>query len=344
MPRTIQCKQCEAVLNLPPTIAAGKRLKCPRCGLKFVVSQRDASSESTFPGMADAASSNFEVPRSPHQRSPHDLDDLPIPRADRDLRETFDLPLLSGRELERGTVASVPGASDAASLFRDDPPRRKKTTAAEARRSARRCTRCGGVVPQGMSICMSCGTDQETGLRVGFEDEFAPPPPPPPSGPPFHVLMVGGLCLAGGIVLAIMSVAQSVHSESQLANLSWLALGLVSLFGIFAAVEFLRGKSARLMLTAIAIGCIVDVMGMIALPIIQASFDEPEHILAPAHSADIDDEDTAIRPLEERIDSRKLAAGVALLAIGGVLSIYMLSPTVKKYIHSRVARDEGYLS
>ena len=43
------------------------------------------------------------------------------------------------------------------------PPKRRKT-AAESRLTARRCSGCGGYVPQGMSVCMSCGLDQETGL------------------------------------------------------------------------------------------------------------------------------------------------------------------------------------
>ena len=69
---------------------------------------------------------------------------------------------------------------------------------------------CGGVVPQGMSICVSCGVDQETGLRVGLEDDLVPPPPPAPSGPPLHVAIIGGLLGVAGLTLLILSLIRSV--------------------------------------------------------------------------------------------------------------------------------------
>ena len=48
MPRTIQCKSCGIILNIPDNVSAGKRLRCPKCGLRFVVTVADASSESTL--------------------------------------------------------------------------------------------------------------------------------------------------------------------------------------------------------------------------------------------------------------------------------------------------------
>ncbi len=338
MPRTIHCNQCHAVLNLPVSIAAGKKLKCPRCGLKFKVSQKEASSESTAPGIADAATSTsasspiFDVNNRSRQ-----LDDLPMSLSDGDLRDAFNLPLMSGRDLESSQVASPQRETgDAAALFEDVSPVRRKKTAADARRVARRCSFCGGLVPRGMSICSACGTDQETGHRVGLDDDFAPPPPPPAPGPPIHVLLIGGLCAAGGVTLAILSAARSVGSGSGLENASWLSLALVALFCVFASIEFIRGKSARLLLVAIALGSVVDVMALIALPIIQASFDAPEHIVVPANSADLDDADTAIRPLEDRLDTGRMTLGVVLLFVFAALVMYLLSPTVKKYVHSRV--------
>ena len=54
MPRTVFCQECRAILNLPAATRAGKRLKCPRCGTRFIVSEDEASSASTLPGQADA--------------------------------------------------------------------------------------------------------------------------------------------------------------------------------------------------------------------------------------------------------------------------------------------------
>ena len=38
-------QHCGVVLNLPAHVQAGKRLKCPRCATRFVVSEADASSD-----------------------------------------------------------------------------------------------------------------------------------------------------------------------------------------------------------------------------------------------------------------------------------------------------------
>ena len=76
-----------------------------------------------------------------------------------------------------------------------------------------------------MSICGVCGTDQETGLRVGLEDDLAPPPPPPPQGPPVHVSIAGGLVITGSLILLILAVIQSTKTESSIQFLSWLCLG-----------------------------------------------------------------------------------------------------------------------
>lgn len=173
MPRTTQCQNCGIILNLPANAAAGKRLKCPKCGLRFALTVADASSESTLAGPADAdwlSRVDLETLKPP-------LDDLPVSLGDHDLRETFDLPLMSGgRDAETAPGA---GMADAASLLDEPAPKRRKT-AAEARSTARRCSNCGGYVPQGMSVCMSCGLDQETGVRVGMDDDLIPPPPPRP--------------------------------------------------------------------------------------------------------------------------------------------------------------------
>ncbi len=165
-------------------------------------------------------------PRPRHSifiRRPTPRDDLPPSLGERDLREAFDLPLVSGsaRDMERHDGADA-GRADAAALFEDRPARRKPT-AAELRSQARRCITCGSGVPKGMSICSVCGTDQETGLRVGLADDLAPPPPPAPSGPPLHVSLVGGLCITGSLILLILAVIQSTKTESSIELLSWLA-------------------------------------------------------------------------------------------------------------------------
>ncbi len=264
MPQTTQCFKCGVILNLPPGIKPGKRLKCPRCSTKFTISESDASSASTMPGIADAtAASTFDM-----QKRTSPPDDLPPSLGSGDLREAFDLPLISGsaRDMERNAGGPGAAAADAAALF-DDRPARRKPTAVEARSQGRRCVTCGSGVPRGMSICTVCGTDQETGLRVGLEDDLAPPPPPAPQGPPVHVSITGGLVITGSLILLILAIIQSTQTDTTIQFLSWLSLGLVSGYGVYASVQFIRGKSAKLLIAALTLGVIVDVMTLIALPL-----------------------------------------------------------------------------
>jgi hypothetical protein len=330
-------------LNLPDKVTPGKRLKCPKCGSRFVVTVEDASSESTMPGLADADPATlFELEQRPPSRddlpTPRrgpGLDDLPLPVAEGDLRETFNLPLVSGREAERAEVAAGPADGDAAALFEDRAGPQRRTTAGDARRRARRCSHCGGLVPQGMSICVSCGCDQESGLRVGLEDDLVPSAPPRPQGPPVHIAVTGGLCAAAGSILLILSLIQSVRGSGRWENYGWLCLALVSAFGIFAAVQFIRGRSAKPLMLALSLGVIIDLMGMVAFPLIQANLQAPDRIVSEAKAPDLDASDIEIKPNVERLDARSIEVGIILVGIYVMLSVYLMSPLVKKYFHSR---------
>ena len=332
MPRTTQCQKCGVILNLPTSASAGKRLRCPHCGVRFVMTVTDASSESTLPGPADADwPSRFELPT--HPRIP---DEPPLPFAEKDLRDTFDLPLISAREAEQSGAAPEPAIGDAAALLDDRPAPKRRLTAAEARSRARRCSQCGGLVPQGMSICVSCGTDQETGLRVGLEDDLAPPQPPSPQGPPVHIALIGGLCGTAGLILLILSLMNSVGGAGGWQNYGWLCLAMVSAFGIFASVQFIRGRSVKLLMTALTLAVFIDLMTLVAMPLIQANLlDDTDKIIKPVNSDDPDVLDIAITPLKERIDSRSITLGISFIVVYAILSLYLMSPPVKKYLHPR---------
>jgi len=141
MPRTILCQKCGVVLNLPAAASAGKRMKCPKCGHRFAISEKDASSESTVAGDTDAdlvSSRDFG-------KRPPSHDNLPVPAGDKDLRDLFDLPLGTAASIEKSAVESKkPVVSDAEALFQEPSVRKKKSTGAEARAQARRCVSCGG--------------------------------------------------------------------------------------------------------------------------------------------------------------------------------------------------------
>jgi phage FluMu protein Com len=335
MPRTIQCNKCGVILNLPDRTKAGKRLKCPRCAFKFVVTEAEASSVSTVPGLTDAApASTHELPKRPPSQ-----DDLPTTFVEGDLRETFDLPLISGREAERGAAVPQPTIGDAASLFDDRGAPKRKTTAADARAKARRCSSCGGIVPQGMSICISCGLDQETGIRAGLDDEdLLPAGPAPSQGPPIHVAVVGGLCVAVGLILVLLAVTRSVRGNSDWRQYGWLFLACVSAYGIYSAVEFIRGRTAKLLMVSLMLGIIVDLMALVALPIFEVILDDPQHIISTETKPDLDDSNVQIKPPEQRMDTRRISYGIGVIVSFAILYLYLMSPPVKKYIHSRAAR------
>jgi hypothetical protein len=291
----------------------------------------DASSESTLPGPADADwPSRFELPTKPPTP-----EELPLPMADRDLRETFDLPLMSARDAETSGATTEHAIGDAASLLEERGGPKKRVTAAEARGRARRCSHCGGLVPQGMSICVTCGTDQETGLRVGLEDDLAPPPPPPPQGPPIHIALIGGLLGTVGLIFLIVSLIYSVRGAEDWQKYCWLCLALVAGFGIYAAVQFIRGRSAKLLMMALTLGVVIDLMTLIAMPLIQPSLKNKEQITKIVDSDDPDLNSTQIEQAEKQIDIQRIELGVGLIMIYTALSWYLMSPPVKKYIHPR---------
>ncbi len=336
MPRTIQCQKCGVVLNLPPHVNVGKRLKCPRCTTRFVVTEADASSVSTLAGTTDAALTSFDL-----EKMPPNLDDLPAATSTGDLRDTFDLPLVSGREVERGEAVSGSATADASALFADTGAARRRQTAAEARARARRCSHCGGGVPAGMSICPTCGTDQETGMRVGLEDDFAPAAPPRPGGPPLHVAIIGGICGTAGIILALTSVIQSTRGTSSVEHYFWLSLAILSVFGIYACVQFIRGRSARPLMLALGLGVAFNLVGLVAYPLIEPMLRDPDQVI----KHDIKPEDPGdaailILPFEERINSERIATGVGILILYAVLSLYLISPPVKKFLF-RSRGDHG---
>jgi hypothetical protein len=338
MPRTILCQKCGVVLNLPATVTVGKRMKCPKCAHRFAVTDKDASSESTVAGDADAVVSTQEFGKRPPSG-----EDLPVAVADRDLRDMFERPMGTGTSIEHEAVSGrKPAVSDAEALFQDEPARRKKPKGAEARAQSRRCGNCGGHVPKGMSICVSCGLDQETGMRVGLEDDLAPPPPPPSIGPPLHIAITGFLCGIASVVLLILSLIQSVRGEAGVTQYGWLCLALVSGFGIYGAIQFFIGKSVKYLMLALTLGVFVDFASLIALPILQANFEDRERVISrvQTRNADpdsLDAEDVEIKPIAERIDQQKITLGLIVIMIYVLLSVYLMSPAVKRYFARQAA-------
>jgi hypothetical protein len=319
-------------LNLPASVNAGKRVKCPKCGHRFAISESDASSESTLAGDADVdITSSREFGKRPPSR-----DNLEVAPGDKDLRDLFELPLGTGASIEKSAVAEPKAVlSDAEALFHDSAPRRRKPMGAEARAQARRCVACGGFVPMGMSICGACGVDQDTGMRVGLDDDLAPPPAPAPSGPPLHIAITGFLCGLTSALLLVLALVQSVRGEPGLTQYAWLCLALVSAFGIFGAVQFFIGRSVKYLMLALTLGVFAGGLSLIAVPIYQAAFADQDSVVtkvAKKNAPDAADiEDVQINPMTERLDFQRIQGGLVVILIYTLISIYLMSPPVKRY-------------
>lgn len=328
MPRSIHCLHCGVSLTLPPQ-ADGRRVKCPKCGGRFLVGSAGDAPPAGTPNGPDPNSTLLLS-----KASSAELSVMPV--AAGDLRETFNLPMMTEevtaapRSKDHASVPNDPGdheVADALSLFQDQPaaPRRKK--GAEARAASRRCPTCGGVVAVGMSICQTCGLDLETGVRVGLDDDLAPPPPSRQVGLPLPILIIGGLGCAASAALVVLAILLW-HGGTSGAQYFIPVAG----FGIYASVQFLRAKSVRLILIALTIGAVIDFVALIALPI-YVSQSDIQIVERKGPAEDPNDADFAIRNPAELLDTNKLSTGIAVLALYAGVSIYLLSPQVQKHYH-----------
>ena len=337
MPRTTLCQKCGVVLNLPASITAGKKLKCPKCGNRFTATEADLNSNSSSRVAVDTALSATREMKKP----PLTADERPVPNAESNLRERFSAPMGTGASVERSAAGgAVSASSDAEALFQDQPVRKKKSSAAQARAQARRCLQCGGHVPIGMSTCVNCGVDQETGMRVGQEDDLAPSPPPPPEAP-LHVSITGFLCGLAAVILLILGLVQSIRTQAGVSRYGWMCLAVVSSLGIFGAVQFLKGRSAKQLMIALTLGVLVNLAFLIAVPIYQANFSDEETALVRVkdknHPGSYDDENIEIQPISERLDGERLTLGFIVILLYALLSVYLMSPSVKRYLARRAA-------
>lgn len=255
-------------------------------------------------------------------------EDMPLPMAEGDLRETFDIPLMTEAD-----TSPAPRGADAVALFKDSPPAPRRPAHAEARSKARRCPTCGGVVPMGMSLCSSCGLDLETGHRIGFADEDlnAVPQTGRNTGMPMGIAIVGTTAVLGSAVLMIFSLVRWFRAGE-----GFEFLALVCLFGIFAGVQFLRGKTVKLLLVALSLGALIDVVALIALPVynaMESAAITPGNPTAPPEgtSEEVEEAPAVIHSYVQDLDPNKITWGIALLLVYAALVLYLSSPPVRRY-------------
>jgi DMSO reductase anchor subunit len=177
-----------------------------------------------------------------------------------------------------------------------------------------------------MSLCSTCGLDLDTGARIDLAEEIEAVAGPRRSvAPPIGVVIVGGLSISTAVIFSIISLLQWQKGET-----GYIFLLLVCLFGIGAAVQFLRSKTTRLLLVALTLGAMIDVVAMMVLPVYDAVTQVDTRDQSPDPD-DVDASDVAIVSMSERLDTNRLAWGIAILVCYAAVSVYLNSPPVKRH-------------
>jgi DNA-directed RNA polymerase subunit M/transcription elongation factor TFIIS len=322
MALTTKCPDCQTVLNLPDG-AEGRRLKCPKCGTKFHAGTPEARPRTSAPGVATAGPASSMMQSTPGPGKPKSSREVDLPTSGGDLRDTFDAGMLFGEDEPKPRSRPQQAASDAAALFDESTAPRQKITGGDAKKKSRRCPSCGGVVPIGMSLCQTCGLDIDTGRREHVDemlDEELAPVGPVAKGPPIGVALIGSVTLIVSAILAILSMVRLPPEGG-------IPLAIVCLFGLFASIQFLRGRSVKLLLIALLIGGVIDIIGLIIMPAWQANqvTIDPQVTVSPL------DEDIEMKPLDERIDYNKLMLGLAILGVDVIAFIYLSTAGIKRH-------------
>lgn len=349
MARRTRCPNCQTPLKVPED-AGPKRLKCPKCATKFHPEPTDDAGPARRPTSSAALPGLPEANLASSQSNPAIVDDdLILPGGGRDLRESFDLPLLADDDPPGPAQVTSPSG-----LLNDEPKRRpRKPSGGDARREARRCT-CGAVVPAGMSLCSRCGLDLDTGTRINvdelLEETVAPPSMP---GAPLGVLFLGTTTMLVSGLLGLVSLG--VYALGRGGDFGWgyLLLAPVCGFGIYASIRFLQGKTSRLLLITLLLGAGIDLVTMVLLPLILAA--EPTNSPTPGHEvakaaepevdlgpyitpkvdAFADDDTPVIDPFGSRVNWRQVYAGLIILFVVTAAIIYANSYPVKRYFERR---------
>jgi hypothetical protein len=362
---TIQCPECGVVLNVPDS-AAGRKLKCPKCATKFaapksfgpddsVIADSPSPNSTMFPTRKDPksqvsgdmptrrpSSGSIDLPVSSGRPASGDLFDLPSTPAP--LRDTFDLPLLADDlpllvdETPKGSPQKKAPA-DVLALFQDEPKSNRKVTGAEARSKARRCPSCGGVVGIGMSLCNTCGLDLDTGQRITplevFDEEI--PAFHRSDTPPLGIMFVGSIAALANVLLTVISLTAWANGK----GIGFLCLLIIWIFGIYAAVQFLRQKAIRPLFLALGLAVSVGVVYLIVLPIVDVNFaaeipiaNDPDAPPPNVDGIDPNDPDApAVRNMAEQLNVSRIFLGIAALLSYAAVSIYLNTPGIKRQFH-----------
>ena len=89
------------------------------------------------------------------------------------------------------------------------------------------------------------------------------------------IMLVGGLSFLIGLILTVALLIRTKGLGS-----GFELLAIVSAFGVYASVQFLRGKSIKLLAIALTLGAAMNIIALIAMPIWDAQ--QPPENPSPA--------------------------------------------------------------
>jgi ribosomal protein S27E len=347
---TTHCPACATMLTVPEG-GESRRLRCPKCSTRFFADGRPASGVGMPASDLAHRPSSTIIPQAPARGS----GDADMPTLSGDtLREVFDPSLLDENEAPtaarvsrgvgpagtppppataQGTAKpaapkpaapkppAVPDVADVAGLFADEPPKKRPTQAAEARFQPRECPDCGHLVPAGMSLCTDCGLDLDSGQKVDLED-FAEDIPEPMvrATTPFPVVLIGTFTMLAAAVSLIVGLVA-------LEGLGRISVAILCAFAMYGGYQFLRGKSTKPLITALILAGLLDVIGLIAMPIIRESVS----ITPEIRYNELGEEVSILPRLEDRIDRRAITWGIILLLIDAGLVFFLSTTTFQVY-------------
>jgi DNA-directed RNA polymerase subunit M/transcription elongation factor TFIIS len=295
MSRSVRCPQCKSVLNVPADVGE-KRLKCPTCATRFVVTPFGVARVETPAPSERSAASSMTVTLEPVAR-----------------------PIDHKRPLP--DLLDAAAEADAAALFRDDPVPPRRLAGGDARSRPRTCPDCGAVVPAGMSLCNACGLDLDTGTRADTLDVVEPVADAPHERPPISAggLVVGCGALAQGVALCVLGAV--AHSPAGIVEL------LAGLFLIYTAVLYLAGRAARPLLAGLMFAGVVALCLLVIAPILVANGTIPGAAPAaePAQNADSAE-------VTRHLDMNALIGGVAFVTSAALMMVYLTMRTARRHI------------
>ena len=140
--------------------------------------------------------------------------------------------------------------------------------------------------------------------------------------------MLGGLTFMASLTASIFALVIAQRPDSS--QFGFICLALIGAFGMYASVQFLRGSSMKLLAVALMLGAIIDILGMVFLPIYQASRDR-EGMRSQVSITDVMEDRVMIPSMPELLEPHMntIYAGIVILLVIAAALYYLSLPATR---------------